>query len=584
MTSIYKIHPAIGIARVGDSDEHYLAPETPGGLPLLPDGRPFTPADFRDKNRRLRRQGARFTVYRYDTPDGPGVEVRPGENGVARIEWTVHLANKKATWYTFFVNSGENGYTSDHPLRNAGITAAGEREKLIIDPGPRTLAGPDRSAEFSRAGAPAGYPVTFPPDDLEPCPIHTLGGLRTDAQGRLVVLGGHGRSGSRLHPPSIQDYANNDGWWDDTSDGPVTARVVLEGDAAAQEAVPSWVMVGPPRYAPELLNLVTLWDTVFDTSVRNLGVAPEIFRDSLWNMDYRPSWERDVKPILERAEHYPWVVAIPPKPHHFDFARLGDPNPEYNGLRQFYLSAIRPTDSPNVLTDANSGLTLMPYLAGDNCFEPGPLWSTYLTVTATQYFFLQQWAAGRFRTGPVPPLAPGAALDRAALENCVGGAFSPGIEMTWISRNPLIYAEPYRLKHKKDVRPPLSLGLDLQAGLEPGDINKFMACPWQADFNECSSQPSQENPDRIVWWWPVQRPLFVYRRHGEHLRQEPWVGTDMDQNAGDYLMFSEDLDMVTKWKYLGFVFNEGTGEHPCFVEVERVPFPKGDGPDCGGGD
>ncbi len=30
---IYKVFPAIGVARVGNSEEYYLAPETTGGLP-----------------------------------------------------------------------------------------------------------------------------------------------------------------------------------------------------------------------------------------------------------------------------------------------------------------------------------------------------------------------------------------------------------------------------------------------------------------------------------------------------------------------------------------------------------------------
>ena len=40
MQPVYKIHPAIGIARLGNSDEFYLAPETTGGLPIAckPDG------------------------------------------------------------------------------------------------------------------------------------------------------------------------------------------------------------------------------------------------------------------------------------------------------------------------------------------------------------------------------------------------------------------------------------------------------------------------------------------------------------------------------------------------------------------
>jgi hypothetical protein len=149
----------------------------------------------------------------------------------------------------------------------------------------------------------------------------------------------------------------------------------------------------------------------------------------------------------------------------------------------------------------------------------------------------------------------------------VGGAFSPGIEMTWVSRNPSLYAEPFRIRHKPDVKPPLSLGTNFAEGLEPGDLCKYMAIPWQADFNECSQEPVK---DRFVWWWPVQRPDFVHIKHDGHLRQVPWVGTDADQNAPNYVQFADDTDMVTKWKELGFVFDEGSEGRPQFVEVERT--------------
>ncbi|MCA1684688.1 MAG: LodA/GoxA family CTQ-dependent oxidase, partial [Planctomycetia bacterium] len=237
-----------------------------------------------------------------------------------------------------------------------------------------------------------------------------------------------------------------------------------------------------------------------------------------------------------------------------------------NGLRDYYLKAVRPPSTPRAYASPETGHPLMPFLCGDNCFVPGVPSSTYLTVTDTQYFFLQQWARGAFTVGATAPEPAGRAIDRAAIENCVGGAFSPGIEMTWISRNPQLYCEPFRFKPRQGVRPPLSLGGDLAQGLEPGDVGKYMACPWQADFNECSQEQVGE---RFVWWWPVQRPDFVHVRNGDRLKQVAWVGTDQDQNAPNYVEFSDDIDMVTKWKELGFVFNEGTEEHPVFVEVAR---------------
>jgi len=328
----------------------------------------------------------------------------------------------------------------------------------------------------------------------------------------------------------------------------------------------SWVIVTPPRYAPQLLNIVTLYDTIFDTLVRNAGIRPDIYRETLWNEDYRPSWEQDIRPILDRANQYRWVAAIPLHPHAFDFQKLGDPNPDYNRMRYYYLQIIRPPSSPDLLDSPAMGYPMMPLLCGDNCFEPGPMQSTFLTVTCTQYFCMQQWAAGKFTTG-APAMRPGDALDRAALENCVGGAFSPGIEMTWVCRNPALYFGPFRIKRKPKVTPPLSLGSDFAAGLEPGDVSKYMAVPWQADFNECSQQTIGS---RFVFWWPVQRPSTVWVRQQDRLKQVAWVGSDADQNAPDYIQFADDLDMVKLWSQLGFVFNEGTAERPEFVEVERT--------------
>lgn len=49
----------------------------------------------------------------------------------------------------------------------------------------------------------------------------------------------------------------------------------------------------------------------------------------------------------------------------------------------------------------------------------------------------------------------------------------------------------------------------------------------------------------------------------------PWVGTDADQTAPDYVQFAADTDMVRLWGKLGFVFNTGTNRRPSFVEVAR---------------
>src|SRR6202022_2796249 len=101
-----------------------------------------------------------------------------------------------------------------------------------IDPGPQSVQFYDqyqgasqRTASFA-ASPNAGQ--TFPPP-LQPNSITSLGNLRCtqqDGANRLLVLGGFGNSGSMVTGfgnPKIETFANNDGWFDDISDGPVTA-------------------------------------------------------------------------------------------------------------------------------------------------------------------------------------------------------------------------------------------------------------------------------------------------------------------------------------------------------------------------
>ena len=80
MSSYFRVHPAINFARVGTSDEYYIAPETAaghvvdaqtgmfGGLPIKrgTEDTPIDAADFRDADHKPRRQAARFRIFAYD--------------------------------------------------------------------------------------------------------------------------------------------------------------------------------------------------------------------------------------------------------------------------------------------------------------------------------------------------------------------------------------------------------------------------------------------------------------------------------------------------------------------------------------
>ena len=591
-----QIFPPIGIARVGNApDAFYVGPEVYRGLPTHPDGTTITPVDLRDEAGRLCRQAARFRLFRL-TEGGPE-EITLSTPGVVSITWTVHVANKKSSWYEFQTNKGEHGYASNHPLRNPH---AANRHHLVIDPGPRTIVGSVEQSPgerlalrvpFSQDTVPADYrgahfppPLYGPGDETPTRTIDTLGELRLDGEGRLLFLGGLGLAGSTDPKPTITQYANNDGWFDDTSDGPVTALVAFE-DGHTISAGFALAMVAPPAYAPEIPNLVTLWDTIFDKTVL-AGQVPAINAGGIWRRGrhgYKPNFRTEIGPLLERGGLYPWVTAIPPRAHRYDQARLGvvpdhDGPDENRGLREWIFGVLRPPGEENTLVN-KGGRTMMPYLAGDNALKPATLTSNYLRLTDTQYFFLEQWMNGWFvneeETQPAPQ-----AITRGVLENCVGGAFSPGIEMTWISRNPDIYQpnDPFRLRSVMPENGPLGLRFHPHA-MQPGDVCRYMAVPWQADFNECSSQPIG---DRILWWWPSQRPEFVYvpaqteadqRRAGpEGLLQVPWVGTDFDQNRDDYISFGHDDLMVEHWWRLGFVIGEArVGGGTRYVEVARNP-------------
>lgn len=199
------IHPAIGIARAGNSTSgYYFGPELPGALPLAPGG-------FKDASGAIKRQAARFRIYGLDRDRRVVRELTADD---AEITWRAHLINSKAAWYNFHT-ALDIPEAQPAPRRNASYVGAA-RADLIIDPGAREISGRRcRGPEEFYGGAFFGMQAP-------------LGELRTDEAGRLLVLGGSGRSFSPFGA-QLTTFANNDGWCDDTSDGPVTATVRLGG-------------------------------------------------------------------------------------------------------------------------------------------------------------------------------------------------------------------------------------------------------------------------------------------------------------------------------------------------------------------
>ena len=161
-----KIHPSVGVARLGNSpNEICLSPDRIGGLPFEADsyGNLIGPIkNFKDSTGRIKRQGQPFKIFSDD-----GSEITLSHPDVLSIDWTVHLANKKAEWYQYSELQGNllygvsNSYTNQNiQKRNAEITE--NRQTLFIDPGPRNISGKQQNVSFDKASAPANYPVQYP--------------------------------------------------------------------------------------------------------------------------------------------------------------------------------------------------------------------------------------------------------------------------------------------------------------------------------------------------------------------------------------------------------------------------------------
>jgi hypothetical protein len=484
-----KVFPSIGIARVGNSPtEFFVGPEQPGVVPDPPGG-------FRDAAGRVKRQAARFRLYAFDAHENLLGEVR---GATTEIKWTVVLANKKAAWYQFggandVAAAYEHGVTLR--MRNEYIQPAlaahpDQRKVLCIAPPAAQVAGSDQH------GPELVGKFYDPPRDVY------LGELRTDKQGRLLVLGGRGESASVLDDNPVKNYANNTGWYDDTSDGPVTAQVKINGTEVEVRGR-AWVIVAPPSFAPHTDNIVTAYDVMLQSAIQfNLtwkesecGPKPDV---------RQVSFQDDIYPILHRLVGYQWVSEHAFRGHgdgkpgdflqHAVLAQLAAKGGAGVPLRKQIFSKLRnphlSPSSPEARTQAN--LFFMPPLSGDEGDTQHGAPSSWLTVTKYQYDNLRRWSDDDFVPNwngkvEVPwaseavnenDVSP-AVLTRAALLGCEGGAFFPGIELTSIVRFRRFYSESFRASD------------DLMAG----DVTKWMAVPWQADFYECQ-----------LHWWPAQRP------------------------------------------------------------------------------
>lgn len=544
------IHPAIGIARLGnDTTSFFLGPEIPGAGPVGADSGVGTPvtggpfSGFKTAASTVKRQAQRFYIFLHPAA-GPPIEANLNNPQVKSIVWNVHLANKKARFFPFNGQQGNSAgsvYTPPPPPirpRNDGESPL----NTIIDPGkPLSISGKSqgpKKIDFRMGGQ---WPIHKQTGKVV---IGLLGELFTDSAGRLVVLGGRGTTRPFSDPPrQLRNYANNDGWLDDVSDGFVSATVTMQNGFVAV-ARSSWILVGPPDFAPDVRHVVTLYDTLWDVAANNPSIPipnlPMFQQEPLVRLStirsnkaaYRPHLSADITPfmqaVVDQAEVVKGITHGMPK------AALAS-NAD-GGVTAF----LRPPAGNRVF---NLALGSMPFLYGDDAVTNPRSNHAALSVTASQFLNLERWRDGKFDNPPLPTTVTPEGLDRAALEACVGGAFSPGIEVSWMIRNPNLFEAPFRLKPVGTV---LNPAMTPPLKIEPGLFSQQMALPWQADFYSCADGPAPDGtPTPTYAWWPANRPIDV-KKNGTLVRWDR--GLAPNQGA-----------LIAGWPTRGFVVKGGGG-------------------------
>jgi hypothetical protein len=507
MAKEYKICPGIGISRLGDSlevDGFFLSPEIPGlgPLELTADDSAKPVGTFKDANGFVRRQAARFRIFEFDTGSSGTTTSREiiAGNGT-QIVWRVELANEKSAAGKF-IDEDTPEDTAD--LRNPDVAQA----DLIIKPVFAPISGANQTVTASPDGKFRGQAVY-------------LGELRTDAKGRLMVLGGRGVSGPRDLPIGggsqipgrpTNTFANNEGWHDDVADGPVSATIHIPGQPDQVLTNAAWVIVAPPDYAPYTNGITTLYDVASFAA----GTTPPP----------TPSFQNDILPILKASAGLRWVSSL---------AIWRAISTDYPQL------SLKGDATADQLRRGNLGLLLNNVAKTLANFH----------FTDNQLQVLNAWANGNFSSDfdpnpPTPPLTPDG-IDRASLSQAVGGGFFPGIEAGIKMTSPDMYSAPFRITNKPFIFK--SVPQNPHAGF----ITRNMACPWQSDFFECEKQ------SRTTVWWPAQRPIEVFVDAAMQT-QKPWTDS-----------IPTHLALVDKFSKLGFVEPLPGGGPEPLVEAERDP-------------
>ncbi|WP_316822616.1 LodA/GoxA family CTQ-dependent oxidase [Pedobacter gandavensis] len=530
------IYPPIGVMRVGNSeDDYFIGPLVSEPVALTDD------YAYRDQTGALKRQAAQFRIYGFNAA-GKAIKELTAEN--SNIVWHSHLANQKSSWYQFQM-ALDIPDAVDAPasmLRNINIP---DRNSLIIDGGHQSVSGSLVNQGHPFIGKFQGETVY-------------LGEMHTDEKGRLIMLGGHGVS-KNINGDIAITFANNEGWYDDISDGPVTADVEYKGVKLKVE--PAWVICGPPDYAPMQKSVRTMWDLMRDVAVDSGMLA----------RPKRPSFTQDILPIFQRMTNLQWVNAGFGAAFgwggQFDYTtakwmvRLNDPSSANMEMRRTISNNFRRYE-----VSGAEAPQLWPWMYGDAISIP-TLGSVrqHATLSQLQLSFIDQWVKGDFDADfvdmtdcphiPEPitidklPIAEQPdMLTRAAMEFCLADAFHPGCEMTWPMRTAGMYMSAFRLKHAPKTPPVNSsyygpvMNSDvftlakgpLLGGQVAGGITRWMAIPWQTDTASCRDGYTSAYDPYLPTFWPARVPNNILTEEQYKVSMDPHLSEETRKQAFAY--------------------------------------------------
>lgn len=563
----YRVHPSVGIARMGNSaTTYFLTAEKPGKwFDPVQESIPGPLIDqravgIRDAAGNLCKQGARFRVfcYQYDR--------NPGSGGKALNVWECKKADYDITWTAQVAN--RKAQVAGTPLGTA---------KQPNSPDPVVLPSSSASSLRIFTGKPAGR--------LD------LGSCFVDADGRLVILGSDGKAkkigaGGNEGKPESLFWA---GFEDDAADGPITARVKPKAGSKqpdkgrpAEDAVGGWVVIGLPDYGADVRATVTLYDVAMNHAYEMAKKGkkmrpPQDLGQEPADLSKLITYYQQILPLLYAQHTVPYTIK-----HHRH--RIPFPLLPYEKKNTRYKDFLRAAKQTDMITPEDIWAEYI--TAGSGEPKPAPayrvqnpaiLWTKndsmpnleYVAMTELQQRAVEKWSQGKLPMGDskaetsAGDLYAPYQLDLAHMETMSGGSFYPGIEVgrqahwpeTWRGRTGCC-PRHYDVRVTSEIN-----DAGTRTGpAQPGYLTMFLACPWQADFIECSGI-----------YWPHSRPIEVRLTAAGPWKK--WMsdpGGDIQSHTAPAAAGGPVLGgLAEKWWMLGFVRYNSADKQ--LFEMHRSP-------------